>query len=94
MVGALLMIGALLLLSAAFFAMPAYLRRHPEKRGSGSPGSGLLGAAFDNAFHPSAAVAREALDVEQRHVAPAPSPDGDKGISGGRIRIVLDQGRP
>lgn len=89
MVGTLIVIGVLLLLSATFLAIPAYLRRHPEKRGSGSPGSGLLGAAFDNAFHPAAAVARESLDEQQHYVVPAPTPDGDKGISGGRIRIEL-----
>jgi len=89
MLGVVIAIAALVVLSAAFIAVPAYLRRHPERRGSGSPGSGLLGAAFDTAFHPSAVVAREALDAQQHHVAPAPSPDGDKGISGNRIRIDL-----
>ena len=87
MVWALITIAVVVVLIAAFLATPAYLRRHPEKRGSGSHGSGLLGAAFDNAFHPSAAVAREALDEQQHLVVPAPTPDGDKGISGGRIRI-------
>jgi len=71
----------------AMFAVPRHLRRHPELRGSGAPGSGLMGAAFDNAFHPSAAIAREALDEEQRIVAPAPTPDGDRGIAGNRIRL-------
>ncbi len=89
MIGALICIGILVLMIAVFLATPGYLRRHPDKRGSGSPGSGLMGAAFDNAFHLSAAVAREALDEQQRLVAPAPTPDGDKGISGGRIRIDL-----
>jgi hypothetical protein len=89
MLGAVIAIAALLIVSAAFLVVPAYLRRHPDKRGSGSPGAGLMGAAFDNAFHPSAIVAREALDAQQHHVVPAPSPDGDKGISGNRIRIDL-----
>ena len=90
MIGALITIAVVVVLIAIFLATPAYLRRHPDKRGSGSPGSGLLGAAFDNVFHPSAVVAREELDEQQRLVVPAPSPDGDKGISdGGRIRIDL-----
>ena len=89
MVGALICIAIVLVLIAILLATPAYLRRHPDKRGSGAPGSGLMGAAFDNAFHPSAAIAREALDEQQHLVAPAPTPDGDKGIAGGRIRIEL-----
>jgi hypothetical protein len=89
MLGALIAFAALLVVSAALLVVPVYLRRHPEKRGSGSPGAGLLGAAFDNAFQPTAVVAREALDAQQHHVVPAPSPDGDKGISGNRIRIDL-----
>lgn len=89
MVGILIAVGVLVVLSAAFVGVPAYLRRHPEKQGSSAPASGLLGAAFDTAFHPSAVVGREALDAEQHLVVPAPSPDGDKGISGGRVRIDL-----
>lgn len=89
MVGVLITVAVGVALLAVLLATPAYLRRHPDKRGSGSPGSGLLGAAFDNAFHPSAAIAREALDEQQHLVAPAPTPDGDKGISGGSIRIEL-----
>lgn len=65
-----------------------YFRRHPEKRGSGGAASGVLGGAFD-AFAPSAAEARAALDEQQRLVVPAPTPDGDRGISDGRIRIAL-----
>jgi len=57
-------------------------------RGSGSVASGVLGG-LDLAFNPTGADAREELDTEQRHVVPAPSPDDDKGISGGRIRIDL-----
>ena len=89
MVGVFITIAVAVLLIAVLLATPAYLRRHPDKRGSGSPGSGLLGAAFDNVFHPSAVAAREQLDEQQRLVVPAPSPDGDKGISGDRIRIDL-----
>ncbi|HEY4224726.1 MAG TPA: hypothetical protein VGM70_02835 [Pseudolysinimonas sp.] len=54
MVGALICIAIVVVFIAIMLATPAYLRRHPEKRGSGAPGSGLLGAAFDSAFHPSA----------------------------------------
>jgi len=50
--------------------------------------SGVLGG-IDLAWHPSGAEARDELDVEQRHVVPAPSPDDDKGIAGNRIRIDL-----
>ena len=93
MVGALITIAAVVVLIAVFLATPAYLRRHPDKRGSGSPGAGLLSAAFDNVFHPSAVAGREELDEQQRLVVPAPSPDGDLGMSGGissgRIRIDL-----
>jgi len=63
-------------------------KRARGSRGSGSVASGVLGG-LDLAFNPTGADAREELDVEQRHVIPAPSPDGDKGISGGRIRIDL-----
>ncbi len=87
MIPALVVIAAMVVMVVGMFAAPRYLRRHPEQRGSGAPGSGLMGAAFDNAFHPSAAIAREALDEEQRIVAPAPTPDGDRGIAGNRIRL-------
>ncbi len=53
----------------------------------------MLGG-LDLAFNPSAADAREALDEQQRLVAPAPSPDGDKGISGGRISIRMPAEHP
>ena len=80
-------------LIVVFLAVPAYLRRHPEKRGSGSVASGVLGG-LDQAFNPSGSDARAELDVEQRHVAPAPTPDGDKGISGGRISIRMPAEHP
>lgn len=83
MIGALVTIAVAVALVAVFLATPAYLRRHPDKRGSGSPGAGLLGATFDNVFHPSAVAGREQLDEQQRLVVPAPSPDDDKGVSGG-----------
>jgi hypothetical protein len=63
-------------------------KRGKAGRGSGSVASGLLGG-LDLAFNPTGAGARDELDAEQRHVVPAPSPDGDKGISGNRIRIDL-----
>ena len=76
-----------LVILIGMFAAGRHVRRHPEQRGSGAPGSALMGAAFDNAFHPSAVAAREAIDEEQRIVAPAPTPDGDRGIAGNRIRL-------
>ena len=55
-----------------------YFRRHPEKRGSSGAASGVLGGAFD-AFAPSAADARAALDEQQRLVVPAPEPGRRSG---------------
>jgi len=63
-------------------------RRGKAARGSGSVASGVLGG-LDLAFNPTGADARADLDEQQRLVVPAPSPDGDKGINGGRIRIDL-----
>ena len=77
-----------LLVAAALVLAGVRAKRRTGMRGSGSVASGVLGG-FDLAFNPMGAQAREQLDVEQRHVAPAPSPDGDKGISGGRIHIQL-----
>jgi len=89
MVAMLVVVAVIVAVLVSFLWLPRYLRRHPEKRGSGSTGAGVLGGAFD-AFAPSAAEARAALDEQQRLVVPAPSPDGDLGISDGRIRIRLD----
>ena len=88
MVATLIAIGMIVAVLVSFLFLPGYLRRHPDKRGSGSTGSGVLGGAFD-AFAPSAAEARAALDEQQRLVVPAPSPDGDLGIGDGRIIIRL-----
>jgi hypothetical protein len=71
-----------------------------QKRGSGSVGSGMLGAAFDEVFHP---VRHEAqLELERQTTLPAPSPeaDGDPlgigsgaalGAKRGHVVIELDQ---
>jgi len=77
-----------LLVAAGLVIAGVRAKRRPGARGSGSVASGVLGG-FEMAWHPSGSEAREELDVEQRHVAPAPSPDGDKGISGNRIRLDL-----
>jgi len=77
-----------LLVAAGLVVAGVRAKRGPGLRGSGSVASGVLGG-LDLAFNPMGAEAREELDVEQRHVAPAPSPDGDKGISGGRVTIDL-----
>ena len=77
-----------LLVAAGLMVAGVRARRGTAARGSGSVASGVLGG-LDLAFNPMGADAREELDVEQRHVIPAPSPDDDKGISGGRIRIDL-----
>jgi len=77
-----------LAVAAALVIAGVRAKRGQGARGSGSVASGVLGG-LDLAFNPMGADAREELDVEQRHVAPAPSPDGDKGISGNRIRLDL-----
>ncbi|HEY0247301.1 MAG TPA: hypothetical protein VGC45_03475 [Gryllotalpicola sp.] len=72
-----------------------------QKRGSGSIGSGMLGAAFDEVFHPVRYEAQ--LELERQTELPSPSPeaDGDPlGIGGsvagtGRVVIELDEwGQP
>ena len=73
---------------AALIVAGVRAKRRTGARGSGSVASGVLGG-LDLAFNPTGADAREELDTEQRHVVPAPSPDGDKGISGNSIRIDL-----
>ncbi|MEO7722261.1 MAG: hypothetical protein ABIS08_10150 [Pseudolysinimonas sp.] len=81
-------VGFVLLVAAGLVVAGLRARRGTGSRGSGSVASGVLGG-LDLAFNPMGAEARNELDVEQRHVVPAPSPDGDKGISDGRIRIDL-----
>ncbi len=83
------LVAVLLGMTAGMFALGAYARRHPASRGTGSAGSGLLGAAFDEVFHPAAHDAHAAFDEQQRLMVPAPSPDGDKGIADNRIRLRL-----
>jgi hypothetical protein len=75
-------------LCAGFVLWPAYLRRHPEKRGGKSAVGGLVGGT-DFVWHPEAANAATELDEQQRLVVPAPTPDDDKGMADGRIRIEL-----
>jgi hypothetical protein len=90
MTGILVIVGvvaALVVVIIALFVIGAHVRKHPELRGASAPGAGLMTAAYDEVFNPHAALARDAIDVEQRLVAPAPTPDGDKGIAGGRIRL-------
>jgi hypothetical protein len=84
----LVIVAFVLLVVAGLVVAGVRVKRGRGMRGSGSVASAVLGG-LDLAFNPMGAEAREELDVEQRHVAPAPSPDGDKGISGGRIRIDL-----
>jgi hypothetical protein len=73
---------------AALVVLPGYVRRHPRLRGSGGGGAGLFGVA-DEIYNPSALDGRGALDEESRLIVLAPSPDGDKGIGDGRIRIRI-----
>ncbi|MCS5720092.1 hypothetical protein N1027_18325 [Herbiconiux sp. CPCC 205763] len=93
MSGTLVVVGVLVALAAVvvgLFALGAWYRRHPSRRGASAPGAGLMTAAYDEVFNPHAMLARESIDVEQRLVAPAPTPDGDRGIAGGRIRLDVD----
>lgn len=48
-----------------------------QKRGSGSVGSGMLGAALDEVFHPVRYEAQLELGRQSRVPAPAPEADGD-----------------
>ncbi|WP_382306729.1 hypothetical protein [Herbiconiux sp. UC225_62] len=89
-----LVLTALAAVVVGLFAVGAWYRRHPEKRGASAPGAGLMTAAYDEVFNPHAMLARDAIDVEQRLVAPAPTPDGDRGIAGGRIRLDVVRGVP
>ena len=84
-----LVIAAFAVVIVGMFALAAYLIRHPDKRGASTAGSGLMTAGFDEVFNPHAANARDIIDGEQRLVVPAPSPDDDKGIADGRIRIDI-----
>ena len=88
MLVAIVISAVVVLVAAALVIAGVRARRGAGMRGSSSAASGVLGG-LDLAWQPSAAVARDELDAEQRHVVPAPSPDGDKGIAGGRIRIDL-----
>jgi len=81
-----------LLVAAGLVVGGMRAKRGEGLRGSGSVASGVLGG-LDLAYNPMGAEAREELDVEQRHVVPAPSPDGDKGITDGRIRIQVERKR-
>jgi hypothetical protein len=84
----LIIVAFVLLVVAGLVVAGVRVKRGTLARGSGSVAAGVLGG-LDLAFNPTGADAREELDTEQRHVVPAPSPDGDKGISGNSIRIDL-----
>ena len=88
MIVAVVIVAFVLLVAVALVVAGVRARHGKLASGSGSVASGVLDG-LDLAFNPMGADAREELDVEQRHVAPAPSPDGDKGISGNRIRLDL-----
>ena len=74
-----------------------------QKRGSASIGSGMLGAAFDEVFHPVRYETQLELERQTTLPAPAPEADGDPlgiGVAGGsgaaatkpgRVVIELDQ---
>ena len=75
--------------AAGLLALGVWVTAHPEKRGASAKGSGLMTAGFDEAFNPSAANARDAVDAETRLIVPAPTPDDDLGISDGKIQITV-----
>ena len=70
-----------------------------QQRGSGSVGSGLLGGALDEVFHPVRHEAQLELERQSRVPAPAPEADGDPlgiGQAGadarpGHVVIELDE---
>jgi hypothetical protein len=67
-----------------------------QARGSGSVGSGFLGAAFDEVFHPVRHEAQLELERQTELPAPAPEADGDPlGVAdtarGRRVIIELDE---
>jgi hypothetical protein len=87
-IGALIVAG-MIAVGIGLLAVGAWVAGHPEKRGASAKGSGLMTAGFDEAFNPSASNARDAIEAETYLVVPAPSPDGDLGITDGKIRIDL-----
>ncbi len=83
-----IVIVALLVAAIAFLiAYPLYLRRHPERRGRANSAQSGLVRGMDEVWHPESVAPQASLDEETRLVRPAPSPDGDKGIADGVIRI-------
>jgi len=71
-----------------------------QQRGSGSVGSGMLGAAFDEVFHPVRYETQLELERQSTLPAPAPEADGDPlgigvgvgaGAKPGHLVIELDQ---
>jgi hypothetical protein len=89
MVEGALIVAGMIAVGLGFLALGAYVAGHPELRGASAKGSGLMTAGFDEAFNPSAANARDAIEAETYLVVPAPTPDGDLGISDGKISISL-----
>ena len=69
-------------------------RRGPEARQTARrQGSAVLGAGFDDAFHPNAHAARQIWEAETELPAPAPSP-GDPptlDLDAGRITLMLPE---
>ncbi len=87
-----LVLAGVVALAVLMMWLPSYFRRHPEERGASGRTAGVIGFS-DEVFHPQAHEARLAQEEQQRLVVPAPTPDGDKGIAEGRMRIDLDEAR-
>lgn len=68
-----------------FVTMPSRIR-HRRASGARRSGGGVFGVA-EEIFHPTIIEARASLDEQSRFVVPVPSPDGDKGITAGRVRL-------
>jgi hypothetical protein len=92
-------VGVCLLLWALHKTGVIDLSDKTQKRGSGSIGSGMLSAAFDEVFHPVRYESQ--LELERQTTLPAPSPEADGDPLGigagagaakpGRVVIELDQ---
>ena len=81
-----LLVIAFIAVAVGLFAAARYVLKRPHLRGASAPGSGLLGAGFDQVWQPQAVEAREIVDAEHRLVVEVPAPDDDLGVSG-RIRL-------
>ena len=76
-----LLVIAFLAVAVGLLVAARYVLKRPHLRGASAPGSGLLGAGFDQVWQPQAADARAMVDAEHRLIMEAPAPDDDLGVS-------------